>query len=48
MIGKLQASLLFLHEPLSSLGKDVLICKMDTSIEKLAAKMTSRKLTAPW
>ncbi|HSM23240.1 MAG TPA: DUF294 nucleotidyltransferase-like domain-containing protein, partial [Anaerolineaceae bacterium] len=46
LIEKLQASLLFLHEPVSSLGHDALICDMGMSIEQLARQMTSRKVTA--
>jgi len=46
LIRKLQASLLFLHEPVSSLGRDALICDMGMSIEQLARHMTGRKVTA--
>jgi PAS domain S-box-containing protein len=46
LIEKLQASLLFLHEPLSNLGRDIVICKMDTSITQLARLMTERMATA--
>ena len=46
LIEKLQASLLFLHEPITSLGRDALICGMDTSIEQLARLMTDRNVTA--
>ncbi len=46
LIQKLQASLLFLHEPISSLGRDALICDLAISIEQLARQMTSRKVTA--
>ncbi|MCX6077922.1 MAG: DUF294 nucleotidyltransferase-like domain-containing protein [Chloroflexi bacterium] len=46
LIDKLQASLLFLHEPLSNLGRDVLICRMDASIEQLSRLMTTRNVTA--
>ena len=46
MIDKLQASLLFLHEPLASLGRDAVICRLDTSIEQLARLMTARQVTA--
>ena len=45
-IEKLQTSLLFLHESLDKLGREVVICKMDTSIEQLARIMTTRKATA--
>lgn len=46
LIEKLQASLLFLHEPLGNLGRDVVICGMDTSIKDLARSMTARHATA--
>ena len=46
LIDRLQSSLLFLHEPIAHLGRDVLICGMDTSIEQLARMMTARGLTA--
>jgi PAS domain S-box-containing protein len=46
LIDKLQASLLFLHEPIANLGRDVVICKMDTKIEQLARLMTARNVTA--
>lgn len=46
LIQKLQASLLFLHEPVSSLGRDALVCDMGMSIEQLARQMTARKVTA--
>lgn len=46
LIEKLQASLLFLHQPITSLGRDVVICNMDTRIEQLAHLMTARNVTA--
>lgn len=46
LIQKLQASLLFLHEPVSSLGQEPLICDMGISIEQLARQMTTRNVTA--
>ena len=46
LIDKLQASLLFLHEPIANLGRDAVICKMDTSIERLSRLMTARMVTA--
>ena len=46
LIEKLQASLLFLHEPIARLGRDVVICDMDTSIEQLSRLMTARNVTA--
>jgi signal-transduction protein with cAMP-binding, CBS, and nucleotidyltransferase domain/predicted metal-dependent phosphoesterase TrpH/PAS domain-containing protein len=46
LVGKLQASLLFLHEPIANLGRDVVTCRMDTSIGQLARIMTARHTTA--
>ncbi len=46
LIQKLQTSLLFLHEPISNLGRDVVLCKMDTTIQQLSRLMTDRKVTA--
>jgi PAS domain S-box-containing protein len=46
LIDKLQASLLFLHEPIGSLGRDSVICQMDASIKKLSRLMTARNVTA--
>jgi PAS domain S-box-containing protein len=46
LIEKLQASLLFLHEPVANLGRDVVICQMDTSVEQLSRLMTARHVTA--
>ncbi len=46
LIEKLQASLLFLHEPVANLERDVVISPMDTSIEQLSRLMTARKVTA--
>jgi PAS domain S-box-containing protein len=45
-IEKLQTSLLFLHESLDTLGRDVMICSMQTPIEQLSRLMTERKITA--
>lgn len=46
LIERLQASLLFLHEPIARLGRDVLICDMHTSIAQLSRQMTTRNVTA--
>lgn len=46
LLDRLQASLLFLHEPLANLGRDALICRLDTSIAQLARLMTARQVTA--
>ncbi len=46
LIEKLQASLLFLHEPISKLGRDALVCDMRTPISELARQMTGRGVTA--
>lgn len=46
LIEKYQSSLLFLHEPISSLGRDAVICDMHTRIAQLAHLMTARNVTA--
>lgn len=46
LIEKLQTSLLFLHQPIASLGREVLICDMHTSVEHLSRMMTARNVTA--
>lgn len=46
LIEKLQTSLLFLHEPLSQLGRDALVCDLHTPIGSAAQQMTARNLTA--
>lgn len=46
LIEKLQASLLFLHEPLARLGRDVLACDMHTPVSALARQMSERNVTA--
>jgi len=46
LIERLQASLLFLHEPIANLGRDVLICEINTSINQLSRLMTERNVTA--
>jgi len=46
LIEKLQTSLLFLHEPLTSIRREALICSMDTTIAQLARLMTEREATA--
>jgi PAS domain S-box-containing protein len=45
-IDRLQSSLLFLHEPIARLGREAVICPLDTSIAHLAQQMTERELTA--
>ena len=46
LIEKYQTSLLFLHEPIASLGRDVVICDMQTSIERVSRLMTARNATS--
>jgi CBS domain-containing protein len=46
LVDRLQASFLFLHEPLASLGRDAVMCPLDTGIAQLAALMTERQVTA--
>lgn len=45
-IDRLQSSLLFLHEPIARLGREAVICPLDTSIAQLARQMTAHQLTA--
>lgn len=45
-IDRLQSSLLFLHEPIARLGREAVICNLNTSIAQLAQQMTERQLTA--
>ena len=46
LIAKLQASLLFLHEPIANLGRDAVVVDMDTGIRHVARQMTERQATA--
>jgi len=46
VIERLQASLLFLHEPISRLGREVLVCDLHTTIAQLARLMTLQQVTA--
>ncbi len=46
LIEKLQASLLFLHEPISKLGRDALVCDMNTTVAEAARLITTRNVTA--
>lgn len=46
LIEKMQTSLLFFHEPISSLGRDALICDLDTTIRQVTRQMTKRGVTA--
>ncbi len=46
LIEKLQASLLFLHEPLSHLGKNALICNLNDTVTGTARLMSERGVTA--
>jgi PAS domain S-box-containing protein len=46
LIERLQTSLLFLHEPISSLGRDVVVCDMNTTVAQLSRMMTARNVTA--
>ena len=45
-IDRLQSSLLFLHEPIARLGREAVVCSLDTSIAQLAQRMTERQMTA--
>ncbi len=46
LIEKLQASLLFLHEPIERLGRNVVVCNMFTTIQQLTRLMTEQNVTA--
>jgi PAS domain S-box-containing protein len=46
LIERLQASLLFLHEPIANLGREVVVCAMSTSVGQLSRLMTERNVTA--
>ncbi len=46
LIEKLQASLLFLHEPIARLGSDAVLCDLQTSIAEAARRMTKRNASA--
>ncbi|RPH59773.1 MAG: PAS domain-containing protein, partial [Chloroflexi bacterium] len=46
LIERLQASLLFLHEPIANLGRDAVVCEMNTSVGQLSRLMTERNVTA--
>jgi PAS domain S-box-containing protein len=46
LIEKLQTSLLFLHEPISHLGRNVVICDMNMTVAQLSRLMTARNVTA--
>lgn len=46
LIERLQASLLFLHQPIAQMGRDALVCDVQTSIAQLARQMTARNVTA--
>jgi PAS domain S-box-containing protein len=46
LVERLQASLLFLHEPVGRLGRDAFTCDLETPIAALARQMTARNATA--
>jgi PAS domain S-box-containing protein len=46
LVTRLQSSLLFLHEPLSTLGRDVVFCPMETTIQQLSKTLTARNASA--
>jgi len=46
LIERLQASLLFLHEPIANLGREAVICELKTSVGQLSRLMTERNVTA--
>ena len=46
IIERLQASLLFLHEPVATLGQEMVVASLDASIRRVARQMTERQATA--
>ncbi|MHB9038175.1 MAG: DUF294 nucleotidyltransferase-like domain-containing protein [Armatimonadota bacterium] len=46
VIEKLQTSLLFLHEPVSQIGRSAVFCKLDTPIATVATMMTDQQSSA--
>jgi PAS domain S-box-containing protein len=46
LIEKLQTSLLFLHEPLDRVGRNVLLCRLDTPVSRVATMMTDQGCSA--
>jgi PAS domain S-box-containing protein len=46
LIEKLQTSLLFLHEPISQLGRNLLICDLNSSTTQISRQMTDKHVTA--
>lgn len=46
LVEKLQASLLFLHEPLHRLGRNMLVCDLFTTVQQLTRLMTEQNKTA--
>jgi len=46
VIEKLQTSLLFLHEPVSQIGRSAVFCKLDAPIITVAAMMTDQQSSA--
>ncbi len=46
VIEKLQSSLLFLHEPISSLKREIVTCSLETTILQLSRLMTTKNISA--
>ncbi len=46
VVDKLQATLLFLHEPVSHIGRSIVFCKLDTPIRSVAALMSEQGSSA--
>jgi PAS domain S-box-containing protein len=46
LIEKYQASLLFLHQPLATLGRDIVVCHMSATVEQVSRQMTMRNVSA--
>jgi PAS domain S-box-containing protein len=43
---RLQASMLFLHEPVSQIGRSAVFCRLDASVQSVAAMMTASESSA--
>ncbi len=46
LVERLQASMLFLHEPVSHVGQSVVFCQLDTPVRAVAAMMTASRSSA--
>jgi CBS domain-containing protein len=46
LIEKMQTSLLFLHEPVGHLGRQVITCQLEQSVQSVAAQMSHQSVSA--